>query len=1130
MGTTKRRRWFAHPRLEALERLVLPTVSLGPITIGGGPAVEGGTITVSGTATVIDPIGSAQFVIDWADGSPPDVRAATFGSNVPFSFSHVVQDDNPTGTPVDTVNVSVRLDDTGPRTLTSNADGGSYKAYDVPGLHINLGNALDTVGAAKSGVKSAGLDNANDAVVTVPLTGTFRFYGSDFTAVNVTDNGLLSFNGQITTGINSSLSSASKIALICPFWDDLQTNTGLSGFAGDDRVLTRSVNLDGEGGDDYFIIEWSRVPHVGNDKTKTATFQVLLQMNTGSTNGDIIFNYIDTDFGNSAIDFGASATIGIQSGSTAQTGVTALNSFGLNLFKSNQAVRFSTQDIQINRAVGPEGFGYSAYPMPFESQLDLMTAPVAPATPNGNVRLLGGAGTFNDISANAAGVLGPTDTFNFYGKLFDVASTINASDNGLLVFNGNDTTSLNGNLTSIPASGAIATLWDAWSGAAVTSSVFGRVIDFDGDGVGEFLCVEWSDMQNDGALNNPATWQALLELNTGVDDPGDIYINYRDTTVGNKNFDAGASATVGIKDAGVQGARRLVVPRQTNGTNFADGKAVGIFQTSTPPQTATVTISNVSPTLDAGSDVTINEGDLLTRSILISDASGSGSGLGDSFNYTINFGDGTAIQSGTVGQGSRSFLFSHYYADDGKYPVTITCVDDDTGAASPAKFNVSVLNVSPTVTLPPAVAAGILVKPQQLVTIPTAASFSDPGFTYAPAGTKEVFTTKIEWGDGNSSVVNGFVGNPGSGGIPTTGSFGGKHVYLLPGTFTVTVTVTDDDGGSSSKSFIIGVGSPHLTVYGADAGGGPMVVAYDTRGLGLTLTPAFSFFAYDSGFRGGVRVASADINGDSLADIITAAGPGGGPHVKVFDGATGDVIFSFFAYGAGFAGGVYVASGDVNHDGVPDIVTGAGAGGGPHVKVFDGKTGQEIRSFFAYDAGFHGGVRVAAADVNGDGFADIITGAGPGGGPHVRVFDGKTGAILNEFFAYPASFAGGVNVTAGDINNDGQVEIITGPGVGGGPLVRIFPALGGQLTTQFNAFPPGFPGSPPPVTSDQLWSSGVYVGVTDLNNDGVPDLVVGPGAGRISKVRLFNGPTLALANEYTVFDPAFLGGAFVGGN
>src|SRR5262249_1877389 len=133
--------------------------------------------------------------------------------------------------------------------------------------------------------------------------------------------------------------------------------------------------------------------------------------------------------------------------------------------------------------------------------------------------------------------------------------------------------------------------------------------------------------------------------------------------------------------------------------------------------------------------------------------------------------------------------------------------------------------------------------------------------------------------------------------------------------------------------------------------------------------------AFDPSFTGGVRVALADFNGDGVDDVVAAAGPGGGPHIRVFDGATGTLLDTFFAYDPAFTGRVFVATGNVTGDGVPDIVTGADAGGGPHVKVFEGLTHRLVASFYAFDPDFTGGVRVAVGDVNADGKADVIVAA-----------------------------------------------------------------------------------------------------------------------------------------------------------
>src|SRR5262249_25685455 len=155
---------------------------------------------------------------------------------------------------------------------------------------------------------------------------------------------------------------------------------------------------------------------------------------------------------------------------------------------------------------------------------------------------------------------------------------------------------------------------------------------------------------------------------------------------------------------------------------------------------------------------------------------------------------------------------------------------------------------------------------------------------------------------------------------------------------------------------------------------------------------------YDSAFLGGVRVAVGDVNDDGVADIVTVPGPGGRSLVHVFSGQDAALLLSFNALDPRLSTGVYLAAGEVDHDGFADIVVApdAGANAGPLVLVFSGKalmTGvavgqaQLLPGFDAYDPAFHGGVRVAVGDTNGDGLADIITGPGFGGGPLVTIFD-----------------------------------------------------------------------------------------------------------------------------------------------
>jgi hypothetical protein len=372
--------------------------------------------------------------------------------------------------------------------------------------------------------------------------------------------------------------------------------------------------------------------------------------------------------------------------------------------------------------------------------------------------------------------------------------------------------------------------------------------------------------------------------------------------------------------------------------------------------------------------------------------------------------------------------------------------------------------------------------------------------------------------DGTDPVVGTFVGVP-----------EGRTVTVGSTLFRITY-----HGGDGND--VVATTEPgRAYAVGAGPGGFPVVNVYSADGQLVT-----SFLAYSSGFHGGVRVATADVTGDGVPDIITAPGPGGGPHIRVFDGNTFAVVTEFMAYDPSFTGGVFVAAALINpEDDTPDIITGAGAGGGPHVKVFSGfnllhPTGpadNAVRSsFFAYDARFTGGVSVAGTDTYQDFLGpqvpgSIVTGAGPGGGPHVRVFNPGGGVTL-EFFAYNSSFRGGVNVAAHGNFSPGLAnprgEIVTAPASGGTEVRRFGPT--GQQIGGFVAYDPRFLG-------------GVSLAVLSFVPAAFPipgevTIVTGAGPGGGPHVKVWHAAAYdtaaTLQQSFFAFDPAFLGGVFVG--
>jgi hypothetical protein len=336
-------------------------------------------------------------------------------------------------------------------------------------------------------------------------------------------------------------------------------------------------------------------------------------------------------------------------------------------------------------------------------------------------------------------------------------------------------------------------------------------------------------------------------------------------------------------------------------------------------------------------------------------------------------------------------------------------------------------------------------------------------------------------------------------------------------------------GSIANGGFSIGglaVAPPNLVAIGADSGFEPRVRVFDPS-TGIEL---FSFLAYGPTVKKGVRVALGDVTFDSVPDIITGPGKGTTSEIHVFDGTTGQPLVGPLGTLLAFAdpkfkGGVFVAAGDVNGDGNKDVIVGTGPGAPPEVKVFSGATGGELVDFVPYDATFKGGVQVAAADFDRDGDCEIVTGPGKGAAPEVRLFDSAgspfTSASLpnlpNQFLAYDAKFKGGVFVAAGDVNGDGVADVVTGAGKGGAPQVVAFSGVDGTELARFLALEP-------------KRKSGVRVALADVDGDGRLDILASPGSGRApTEVRAFDGITLEEKTRYLAFDQKFGKGAFVGG-
>ncbi len=234
----------------------------------------------------------------------------------------------------------------------------------------------------------------------------------------------------------------------------------------------------------------------------------------------------------------------------------------------------------------------------------------------------------------------------------------------------------------------------------------------------------------------------------------------------------------------------------------------------------------------------------------------------------------------------------------------------------------------------------------------------------------------------------------------------------------------------------------------ANRGSQPIIKIYDLLG-----NLKNQFYAFDKKMLAGLNLAVGDLRHQFKSNIVVVP-ESGPPLIKIFS-SNGKLESSFYAFNKFYKGGLNVAVGDVNHDGFDEIIVATGRDAPATVKIFNYR-GQLISQFMPYGTNYMSGVTLSTGDIDGDGLVDIITGTRVGGGPQVRIFSWR-GHLKGQFFAYQKKFRGGVNVACGDLNGDGVDEIITGAGPGGGPHVRIFNSAG-KVIAQFFGYQKNFHG------------------------------------------------------------------------
>jgi hypothetical protein len=728
------------------------------------PVLENGMATLTGTYTDPGTQDTHQLDIDWdGDGTFDQTVTVTDGN---FSITHQYLDDNPTGTPSDTFNVTVRLrdDDTG-QTMRSVLLTVVNVAPTITNLAVTTpidenGTATLTGSYSDPGTQDThqlDIDWDGDGTFdqTIAITGgsfsvTHQYLddnpaGTPSDTFNVTvrlgddDTGQASRSIPLT--VRNVAPILSNVAVTSPIVENgTATLTGTYTDVGTQDTHQLDIDWDGNGTFDQTVMV------TGGNFSVTHQYLDDNPTSTPSDTFNINVRLRDDDGGQAS----ATTPITIQNANPVVTlnTVATINENGTATLTGTY-IDVGTQDTH---------------------QLDIDW------DGNGSfdqtVLVSGGAFTVTRqfLDDNPTGTA--SDTFNINVRLRDDDGGVSADSKPLTVQN------VNPSVTLTPPQAI---------NEDETAVLTGTITDI-GTQDTFTLTVNWGDPQSP---NNIQTFSLgttpLTQATNGIIwDP--------------------ISRTFSIE-------HQYLDDNPTGGPVNIYTIQVGVTDDDTGTATAqtSITVRNLDLVLQLAANQTLSEGanlDLTGGQL----GTFTDNGTQDTHTATVDWGDGSGTQAVTVTEASGSGTLSanHTFADNGVYTVRVTVIDDDGGSVS-STFEVTVNNVNPTLTgvvTPKILNEGQLINLGMLGVGVEDPGFDNPNNPLSVGGSRETLTAvSVDWGDGTAPQT-ATLGLETDGGVGVTTKaplISGNHAYADDGIYTVSVVIRDDDGSQVTRTFTIEV-------------------------------------------------------------------------------------------------------------------------------------------------------------------------------------------------------------------------------------------------------------------------------------------------------------------------------------